>query len=90
MYNEVLVSFNINQCLSSKTDKISSSLFYDEKLVNEKEKQTLDQFARKCKLDRHSWQLPGEIIANGSIFNYSEILFNKNANALLLWIQTTD
>ena len=39
--------------MSSKTDEISIFLFYDEKLVIEKEKKTLDQYARKCKLDRY-------------------------------------
>ena len=58
---EVFASFNIDQCLLSKTDKISVSLFYDEKLNVEKEKKQLYQFARKCKLSEHSWQVPCEI-----------------------------
>ena len=29
---EVFVSFNIDQCLSNRTNKITISLFYDEKL----------------------------------------------------------
>ena len=58
---EVFASFNIDQCLLSKTDKIFVSLFYDEKLNVEKEKKQLYQFARKCKLSEHSWQVPCEI-----------------------------
>ena len=38
------MSFNIDQCLLNKTDKISISLLYDEKLNVEKEKKQLDQF----------------------------------------------
>ena len=41
---EVLVSFNIDQCPSRKGEKISVSLFYNEKLVIENKK-ALDQFA---------------------------------------------
>ena len=33
---EVFVSFNIDQCLSKLTDKISILLYYDEKLEKEK------------------------------------------------------
>ena len=46
LYIKVLVSFNVDQCLSRKTGNISISLFYDEKLEIEKEKKTLDLFAR--------------------------------------------
>ena len=35
---EVFVSFNIDQCLLNRTDKISNSLFYDKNLDIEKEK----------------------------------------------------
>ena len=37
-YNEVHVSFNIDRCLPSRTDKIKISLFHDEKLDVEKKK----------------------------------------------------
>ena len=48
--SEVLITFNINQYLPKMVEKISVSLYYDEKLDVEKEKRQLDQFARKCKL----------------------------------------
>ena len=40
---EVFVSFNIDQCLSQITDKISKSLYYDVELDVEKEKFRLSE-----------------------------------------------
>ena len=67
---------NIDQCLSEMTDKISISPYYDEKLDVEKEKRQLDQFTRKCKLNKRGWQVPCEIATYISDFNYGSILFN--------------
>ena len=75
--SEVFVTFNIKQCLSEKTDKISISLYYDEKLDIEKGKRQLDQFARKCKLCERGWQVPCSIVTCISDFNYGCILFNR-------------
>ena len=47
---EVFISFNIDQCLSKMTDKISISLYYDKRLDVEQVKKQLYQSARKCKL----------------------------------------
>ena len=77
LYNELLVSFNIAHCLPSKTDKISISLFYNKKLVIEKEKRTLGQFARK-------WKLHCEILTNGSNGTKVKYFSKRNSNMLLL------
>ena len=74
---EVFISFNIDQCLSNMADKISKSLFYDEKLDVEKEKRQLDHFAIKCKLSEHGWQVPCEITIYIPNFDYRSILFNR-------------
>ena len=44
---KVLVSFNIEQCLSDRTHEITISLFYDEKLGVEKEKKLLRSICKK-------------------------------------------
>ena len=77
-YNEVHVSFNIDRCLPSRTDKIKISLFHDEKLDVEKKKRSLDQFAKKCKLCKCSWQVPCEIVTYLSDFSYGSILFDRD------------
>ena len=59
------------------TDKISISLYYDEKLDVEKEKKQMDQFTRKCKLCERGWKVPCEIATYISNFNYGGILFNR-------------
>ena len=58
---DVFVSFNIDQCLSEWTDKISMLLYYDEMLDVEKKKRQLDQFEIKSKLIECGWQVPCEI-----------------------------
>ena len=75
---EVFVSFNIDQCLLSKTDKISILLIYDETLNVEEKKKQLDQIARKCKLCQQGLQVPCEITTYNSDFHYGSILFNRN------------
>ena len=70
---EVFVSFNIDQCLSKMTDKISISLYYDEKLEVEKEKGQLGQFARKYKLSEPGWQVPCKIATY--ISNFYNVYF---------------
>ena len=75
---EVFVNFNIDQCLLNRTDKISISLFYNEKLDVEKEKIQLDQFARKCKLGECGWQVTCEMTTKNSDFRYGIMLFNRN------------
>ena len=75
---KVLVSFNIEQCLSNRTHEITISLFYAEKLGVEKEKSYLDQFAKKCKLSERGWQVSCEIRTYISGFHYGSILFNRN------------
>ena len=74
------VSFNIDQCLSNRTDKISISLFYDEKLDVEKEKKYLDQFSKKCKLSKRGCQVPCEIAGSNSDFHDGSMLFNRNVS----------
>ena len=60
------------------TDKISISVYYDEKLdIEKEEKKQLDQFARKCKLSEQGWKVPCEIAMYISDFNYGGILFNR-------------
>lgn len=71
LYNELLVSFNIAHCLPSKTDKISISLFYNKKLVIEKEKRTLGQ------------KLHCEILTNGSNGTKVKYISKRNSNMLL-------
>ena len=44
---DVFVSFNIDQCLSEWTDKISILLYYDEMLDVEKEKKTARSIRNK-------------------------------------------
>lgn len=46
-YNEVHVSFNIDRCLPSRTDKIKISLFHDEKLDVEKKKKKLGSICKE-------------------------------------------
>ena len=75
---EVFVSFNIDQCLSSRTDKITISLVYDKKLDVEKEKRYLNQLAKKCKLNERGWKVPCEITTYISDFHYGSILFNRD------------
>ena len=75
--SEVLLRFNIDQCLSKMTDKISIPLYYDEKLDVKKEKRQLDQFSRRCKLSERGWQVLCEIATYIFDFNYSSILFNR-------------
>ena len=55
---EVFVTFNIDQCLSKMTDKISIYLYYEEKLDIEKEERQLDQLVREAKLSECGWQVP--------------------------------
>ena len=74
---EVFVSFNIDQCLSKLTDKISILLYYDVKLDVEKEKRQLNQFARKCKLSEGGWEVPCKITTYISDFHYGSILCNR-------------
>ena len=54
---ELFVSFNIDQCYSKLTNKISILLYCNEQLDVEKEKKELDQFAIKCKLSERGWQV---------------------------------
>lgn len=61
----------------NKTDKITVSLFYDEKLDIGKEKIFIDQFVRNCKLYKCSLQVACEIITYISDFNYDDILFDR-------------
>ena len=75
---EGFISFNIVQCLSKLTDKISILLYYDEKLDVEKEKRQLDEFAIKCKLSECGWQVFCEFTTYISVFHYESILFNRN------------
>ena len=53
------------------------SLFYDEELNFEKETKQLDQFARKCRLSEHAWQVQCEIITYNLDFHYGSIHFNR-------------
>ena len=52
---EVFFIFNIDQFQSTLNDKITISLYYNDKLDVENEKSWLDKFAVKCKPNEHGW-----------------------------------
>ena len=60
---EVFVSFNIDLCQSI-------SPYYNDKLDVENEKDRLDKYAVKSKLNERSWQIPCEIATYIPIFYY--------------------
>ena len=74
---EAFVSFNIDRCQSILNDKITISLYYNNKLDVENEKSRLDKFAVKCKLNERGWQIPCEIATYVSDFHYGSVLFNR-------------
>ena len=74
---EVFVSFNIDRCQSILNDKITISLYYNNKLDVENEKRRLDRFVTKCKLNERGWQIPCEIATYVSNFDYGSVLFNQ-------------
>ena len=74
---QVFLSFNIDRCQSILNDKITISLYYNNKLDVENEKRRLDRFATKCKLNERGWQIPCEIATYVSNFDYRSVLFNQ-------------
>ena len=73
----MFVSFNIDRCKSVLNDKITISLYYNDKLDVENEKSRLDKFAVKCKLNEWGWQIPCEIATYVSDVHHGSILFNQ-------------
>ena len=59
----MFVSFNIDLCQSI-------SLYYNDKLDVENEKDRLDKYAVKSKLNEQGWQIPCKIATYISIFYY--------------------
>ena len=74
---EVFVSFNIDWCQSILNDKITMSLYYNNKLDVGNEKSRLDKFTVNCKLNEQSWRIPCEIATYVSDFHYGSILCNR-------------
>ena len=80
----MFVSFNIDRCQSILNDKITISLYCNDKLDVENEKDILDKFAVKCKLNKQGWQILCEIATYISKFHYARIISTDNLLMLLL------
>ena len=74
---EVFASFNIDRCPSILNEKITISLYYNDKLDVKNEMSILDKFAAKCKLNKRGWQIPCEIATYVSHFHYGSVFFNR-------------
>ena len=64
-------------CQSILNDKITISLYHNDKLDVENENSRFNKFAVKCKLNERGWQTPCEIATYVSDFHNRSILFNQ-------------
>ena len=72
------MSFNIDRSQSILNDKITISIYYNDKLDVENEKSKLDKFAIKCKLNERGWQITCENATYVSDFDaFGSVLFNR-------------
>lgn len=79
----MFVSFNIDRCPHILDDKITMSLYYNNKLDVEDEKSRLDKFAAKCNLNERSWRTPCKLpITTFLIFTLGTFFLIENLLAL--------
>lgn len=79
----MFVSFNIDRCPHILDDKITMSLYYNNKLDVEDEKSRLDKFAAKCNLKERSWRTPCKLpITTFLIFTLGTFFLIENLLAL--------
>ena len=85
----MFVSFNIDRSQSVLNDKITISIYYNDKLDVENEKSKLDKFAIKCKLNERGWQITCENATYVSDFDALEAFF-LTGNLLTLLLSSID
>ena len=85
----MFVSFNIDRSQSILNDKITISIYYNDKLDVENEKSKLDKFAIKCKLNEQGWQITCENATYVSDFDALEAFF-LTGNLLTLLLSSID
>ena len=85
----MFVSFNIDRSQSILNDKITISIYYNDKLDVENEKSKLHKFAIKCKLNERGWQITCENPTYVSDFDALEAFF-LTGNLLTLLLSSID
>lgn len=73
----MVANFNIDCCVSILNEKITISVYYNDKLDVKNKKGILDNLAVKCKLNERGWWIPCKISTYISHFHYGSILFNR-------------
>ena len=81
---EVFVRFNIDRCESILNNKMTISLYYNNKLDVENEKSRLDKFIVKCNVNERGWQTPCEIATYVSDIHMGPFFSAENLLTLLL------
>ena len=79
---EMFVSFNIDRCSHILDDKITMSLYYNNKLDVEDGKSWLDKFAAQCNLNERGWQSPCKLPLVFLIFTMRTFFLVENLLAL--------
>ena len=74
---EVFVSLNMDRCQSILNDTVTISLYFNDKLDVENEKDKVDKLAVKYKVNKCGWQILCKITTYISNFHYGSILFNQ-------------
>ena len=76
---KVMLSFNIDCCLSILNDKITISFYYDDASLDvENEMSRLDKSAAKFKLNKQGLQILCKIVTYRSIFYPGSVLFDRD------------
>lgn len=81
---EVFVRFNIDRCQSVLNNKMTISLYYNNKLDVENENSRLDKFTVKCNVNERGWQTPCEIVTYVSDIHMEVFFSAENLLTLLL------
>ena len=81
---EVFVRFNIDRCQSILNNKMTISLYYNNKLDVENENSRLDKFTVKCNVNERGWQTPCKISTYVSDIHMGPFFSAGNLLTLLL------